>query len=165
MHSVEALYPASIVSLKGYVKKLNLKGVIMEILKKGFTINYDVQEMGLIKVGGSGEMDNGFKYSASVKIRASNLFQELDEELGLVDKEELIEFKIVCDSNAEASEINKLFRALKQNGVVVQFDGGLPRKYQNSEYAQVNVLQNATTLIKKYHDLMKIENKELKKLS
>ena len=121
--------------------------------------------MGLIKVGGSGEMDNGFKYSASVKIRASNLFQELDEELGLVDKEELIEFKIVCDSNAEASEINKLFRALKQNGVVVQFDGGLPRKYQNSEYAQVNVLQNATTLIKKYHDLMKIENKELKKPS
>ena len=134
----------------------------MEILKKGFTINYDIQEMGLIKVGGSGELDNGFKYSASVKIRVSNLFQEEDEELGLVDKEELLEFKIVCDSNVQAGEINKLFRNLKQHGVIVHFDGGLPKKYANSEYSQVTVLNSATDLMKKYHDLMKIE-KEIEK--
>lgn len=130
----------------------------MEILKKGFTINYDIQEMGLIKVGGSGEMDNGFKYPASVKIRCSNLFQEEDEELGLIDKEDLIEFKIICDSNAQAGEINKLFRSLKANGVIVQFDGSIPKKYQNSEYSQVTVLSSSTQLMQKYHDLMKPKN-------
>jgi len=130
----------------------------MEILKKGFTINYDVQEMGLIKVGGSGELENGFKYPASVKVRCSNLFQEEDEELGLVDKEDLIEFKIVCESNIQAGEINKLFRTLKTNGVIVSFDGGLPKKYANSEYSQVTVLSSAIDLMKKYHDLMKPKN-------
>jgi len=138
----------------------------MEILKKGFTINYDVQEMGLIKVGGSGELENGFKYPASVKVRCSNLFQEEDEELGLVDKEDLIEFKIVCESNVQAGEINKLFRTLKTNGVIVSFDGGLPKKYANSEYSQVTVLSSAIDLMKKYHDLMKPKNEtnlEIKK--
>lgn len=130
----------------------------MEILKKGFTVNYDVQEMGLIKPGGSGVMENGRPYTASVKIKTSNIIQDEDEELGLVDKEELIEFKVVCESNAEATEMNKLFRTLKENGVVVHFDGALPKKYQNSEYLQVTVLNTATSLMQKYHDLMKIEN-------
>lgn len=137
----------------------------MEILKKGFTINYDVQQMELIKVGGSGQLENGFKYSATVKIRVSNLFQDEDEELGLVDKEELIEFKIICDSNVQAGEMNKLFRNLKANGVVVHFDGGLPKKYPNSEYAQVTVLNTATSLMQKYHDLMKIENETEKNIN
>lgn len=130
----------------------------MEILRKGFTINYDVQEMGLIKVGGSGELESGFKYPASVKIRCSNLFQDEDEELGLVDKEDLIEFKIVCESNVQAGEINTLFRNLKANGVIVTFDGSLPKKYSNSEYSQVTVLQTATQLMQKYHSVMKPTN-------
>jgi predicted transcriptional regulator len=132
----------------------------MEITKKGFTINYDIQEMGLIKPGGSGTMENGFNYPASVKIKSSNIIQDEDEELGLVDKEELIEFKIVCESNVQANEINKMFRTLKQNGVVVHFDGSLPKKYQNSEYLQVTVLNTAQQLMEKYHKDMKQEVKK-----
>ena len=80
----------------------------MTILKRGFTVNYDLQEMGLIKPGGHGVIEStGYAYKASLKIKTSNIIQEENEELGLVDKEELIEFKIPCESNVEATELIK----------------------------------------------------------
>ncbi len=131
----------------------------MTILKRGFTVNYDLQEMGLIKPGGHGVIEStGYVYKASLKIKTSNIIQEENEELGLVDKEELIEFKIPCETNVEATELNKMFRVLKANGVVVSFDGSLPKYSDKSEYLQVTVLSSATDLMKKYHDLMKVEN-------
>ena len=139
----------------------------MTILKRGFTVNYDLQEMGLIKPGGHGVIEStGYVYKASLKIKTSNIIQEENEELGLVDKEELIEFKIPCETNVEATELNKMFRVLKANGVVVSFDGSLPKYSDKSEYLQVTVLSSATDLMKKYHDLMKTKNEtnsEIKK--
>jgi hypothetical protein len=135
----------------------------MEILKRGFIVKYDVLEMGLIKPGGSGVIEStGYAYKASLKIKTSNIIQEENEELGLVDKEELIEFKIPCESNVEATELNKMFRILKANGVVVSFDGALPKYSDKSEYLQVTVLSSGTDLMKKYHDLMNV-NKEIEK--
>lgn len=132
----------------------------MEILKRGFIVKYDVLEMGLIKPGGQGVIEStGYAYKASLKIKTSNIIQEENEELGLVDKEELIEFKIPCESNVEATELNKMFRVLKANGVVVSFDGALPKYSDKSEYLQVTVLSSGTDLMKKYHDLMNV-NKE-----
>lgn len=126
----------------------------MEIIEKGFVVNYDVNKMGLIKVGGSGEYQ-GRPYSASLKIRCSNLTRETNDELGEVDKEELIEFKIPCDSNSEAGELNKLFRSLKSNGIVFSLSGTLPIKSDNSEFLKVTVLNTAQSLIQKYHKDMK----------
>jgi len=126
----------------------------MEIIEKGFIVNYEVQNMGLLKAGGSGEFD-GRPYNASLKIRCSNLVRDIDDILGEVDKEELIEFRIICDNNEEAGELNKLFRALKANGVIVNFSGGLPIKSNNSDFMKVTVLSNAKSLIQKYHKDMK----------
>jgi len=125
----------------------------MSLIKKGFGLSYEVQEMELIKVGGSGKMDSGFEYPASVKIRTSNLLSEYDEELGDVDKEELLEFKIPCESNSQAGEVNRLFRDLKASGVIVPFNGGLPRKYQNSEYSSVTVTDDVKEMIEKFKKL------------
>jgi hypothetical protein len=125
----------------------------MEILKKGFTINYDVQEMGLIKPGGHGDY-NGTPYKASLKIKTQNVIQKEHEEMGLVDSEELLEFVIRCETNLESSELGKMFRVLKQNGVIVHFNGSLPKYSENSEYLKVDVFDLPTDLMKKYHDLM-----------
>lgn len=122
----------------------------MSLTEKGFDVSYEVQKMGLIKVGSSGKMDNGFEYPASVKVRTMNLFSEYDEELGEVDKEELLEFKIPCESNAQAGEMNRLFRDLKANGIVFPLNGGLPRKYQNSEYASVTVTDDAVKILETF---------------
>lgn len=139
----------------------------MEILKKGFTINYDIQEIGLIKPGGHGVIEaTGYAYKASLKIKTQNIIQIEHEELGLIDKEELLEFRIICETNQEATELNKMFRELKKNGVVVSFDGELPKYSDKSEYLQVTVLTSAIDLMKKYHDLMKPKNEtnsEIKK--
>ena len=55
-----------------------------------------------------------------------------------------------------------MFRILKANGVVVSFDGALPKYSDKSEYLQVTVLSSGTDLMKKYHDLMNV-NKEIEK--
>lgn len=128
----------------------------MEFLKRGFSLKYDVLEMGVIKPGGHGVIEaTGYAYKASLKIKTQNIIQVEHEELGLIDKEELLEFRIPCESNAEAIELNKMFRILKENGVVVSFDGGLPKFSDKSEYLSVTVQSTGTDLIKKYHDAMK----------
>lgn len=125
----------------------------MSLTEKGFDVAYEVHKMGLIKVGSSGKMDNGFEYPASVKLRTMNMFSEYDEELGEVDKEELLEFKIPCESNTQAGELNRLFRDLKANGVIFPLNGGLPRKFQNSEYSSVTVTDDATKLLESFKKL------------
>lgn len=134
----------------------------MEIIEKGFVVKYEVFQVGFIKPGGAGEF-SGRPYSASLKFRASNLFRDENEEFGLVDKEELVEFRIPCESNIQVSELNKLFRNLKDNGVVINLDGNLPNKNENSEFLKVTVLNTPQQLMEKYHSLMTPiakENKE-----
>lgn len=127
----------------------------MEYIKQGFKLNYSLNEMSVIKPGGSGVIEStGYAYSASLKIKSQNIVQIQDPELGELDKEELLEFKIPCDTNVQAAELNKLFRALKQNGVVVQLDGSLPKFREKSEYMEVIVHHTPQLLMQKYHDLM-----------
>lgn len=129
----------------------------MEYVKRGFMVNYDVTELGLIKPGGHGEY-NGTPYKASLKIKAQNIIQKEHEEMGLVDSEELIEFVIRCETNIQSTELGKMFRLLKQNGVIVHFNGSLPKYSENSEYLKVDVVDSPTDLMKKYHDLMMPKN-------
>jgi hypothetical protein len=113
------------------------------------TYCFSCNQINLIKLVGSGFIEAGYDYKACLKIKTSIILQ---------DKEELIEFKIPCETNVEASELNKMFRVLIANGVVVTFDGSLPKYSDKSEYLQVTVLSSATDLMKKYHDLMKQKN-------
>ena len=80
-----------------------------------------------------------------------------------VTKEELVEFRIPCESNAQAAELNKLFRNLKDNGVVINLDGNLPNKNENSEFLKVTVLNTPQQLMEKYHSAMKPTTKEAPK--
>ena len=133
----------------------------MEIIKQGFKLNYSLNEMSVIKPGGNGVIEStGFEYKASLKIKTQNIVQIQDEELGELDKEELLEFKIPCDTNAEAADLNKLFRALKLSGVVVQLDGSLPKFREKSEYMEVIVHHTPQQLMLKYHDVMSPKTQE-----
>lgn len=63
-----------------------------------------------IKLSGSGVIEaTGYAYKASVKIKTSIITEH---------KEELLEFIIPCDSNAEAAELGVMFRVLKNNILV-----------------------------------------------
>jgi hypothetical protein len=127
----------------------------MEIIKQGFSINYSLNQMPIIKPGGHGVIEsNGFQYKASLKIKCQNIVQIVDDVLGEIDKEELIEFKIPCDTDIEAIELNKLFRVLHTHGVVVQLNGSLPKYKEKSDYLEVIVHHTPQQLMLKYHDIM-----------
>jgi hypothetical protein len=127
----------------------------MEIIKQGFNINYSLNQMPIIKPGGHGVIEStGFQYKASLKIKCQNIVQIVDDVLGEIDKEELIEFKIPCDTDTQAIELNKLFRVLHTNGVVVQVNGSLPKYKDKSDYLEVLVLHTPQQLMQKYHDIM-----------
>ena len=111
------------------------------------TYSISCNQIKVIKLVGSGVIDaTGYAYKACLKIKTSIITEH---------KEELLEFIIPCESNDEAIELNKMFRILKENGVVVSFDGGLPKFSDKSEYLSVTVQSTGTDLIKKYHDAMK----------
>ncbi len=129
----------------------------MEFVKKGFGVNYELLVAESFKPGGNGVMDNGRSYPASLKFKSINVIESEDQELGLIDKEELIEFKIPCSSNSEAGELNKLFRLLKSNGIPIQINGSLPRKYDNSSFLNVDVYNTPQDLFLKYGKLLQKE--------
>lgn len=122
----------------------------MEIIKKGFTLKYEILDMNMIKVTKAGKNSN-FEWNDSITIRTSNIIQEEDEELGFIDKEEIIEFKFPCENLTQVSELNLLFRTLKKAGVVIQVDGFLPRKIENNPILQVTVTDTPLELMQRYH--------------
>ncbi|MEV9615209.1 hypothetical protein [Aliarcobacter butzleri] len=122
----------------------------MEIIKKGFTLKYEILDINMIKVTKAGKNIN-FEWNDSITIRTSNIFQEEDDELGFVDKEEIIEFKFLCENLTQISELNLLFRTLKKAGVVIQINGFLPRKIENNPILQVTVTDTPFELMQKYH--------------
>ncbi|MGJ0312528.1 hypothetical protein [Aliarcobacter cryaerophilus] len=127
----------------------------MEIIKKGFTLKYEILDINMIKVTKAGKNSN-FEWNDSLTIRTSNVFQVEDEELGFVDKEEIVEFKFPCESLTQISELNLLFRSLKKAGIVIQVEGFLPRRIENNPILQVTVIDTPLELIQKYNkDLTK----------
>lgn len=127
----------------------------MEIIKKGFALKYEILDINMIKVTKAGKNSN-FEWNDSLTIRTSNVFQVEDEELGFVDKEEIIEFKFPCENLTQISELNLLFRSLKKAGIVIQVEGFLPRRIENNPILQVTVTDTPLELIQKYNkDLTK----------
>lgn len=138
----------------------------MEIIKKGFTLKYEILDMNMIKVTKKGS-NKDFDWNDSITIRTSNVLQDEDEELGFIDKEEIIEFKFPCENLTQVSELNLLFRTLKKAGVVIQVDGFLPRKIENNPILQVTVTDTPLELMQRYHKDMpkKLTQKQVKRLS
>ncbi|AYJ78185.1 hypothetical protein [Aliarcobacter cryaerophilus] len=127
----------------------------MEIIKKGFSLKYEILDINMIKVTKAGKNSN-FEWNDSLTIRTSNVFQVEDDELGFVDKEEIVEFKFPCESLTQISELNLLFRSLKKAGIVIQVEGFLPRRIENNPILQVTVIDTPLELMQKYNkDLTK----------
>lgn len=121
----------------------------MEIIKKGFALKYEILDINMIKVTKAGKNSN-FEWNDSLTIRTSNVFQVEDEELGFVDKEEIVEFKFPCESLTQISELNLLFRSLKKAGIVIQVEGFLPRRIENNPILQVTIIDTPLELMQKY---------------
>jgi len=125
----------------------------MKITKQGFKVSYQLLEMEYIKPGGVFKADNGTTYPASVKLRSSILSEVEDEILGIKDDEVTLEYKILCDSDIEAGNVNRLLRQLKENGVVVTLTGAIPKpKSEFNPYPSVIVVETGKDILSKYHN-------------
>jgi hypothetical protein len=129
------------------------------VISQGFVTKYDVNKVGTIKPGGSGSM-NGNAYKASVKFRSQNIVERMDDRVGLKEVETNIEFKITCDSEAQASLVSEAVRKLREGGVVFTVPGDLPITYQNGQkldVATVTSFDNGAEFLKKYESITKIK--------
>ncbi|NOQ32178.1 MAG: hypothetical protein GQ570_13770 [Helicobacteraceae bacterium] len=77
-----------------------------KLLKHGFNLEIEVLQPTTIQGGGSGEV-NGNSYSHSCKFRSSNILAYNDPQLGVIEKETIIEIRIVCANDEEVRAINE----------------------------------------------------------
>ena len=122
----------------------------MKIIEKGFNINYEVIKIGLIKPTKEFKADNGNVYPPSVKFKASNSLEVLDDSMGVVDKEETLEFKVICKDEHEMKEFNTYLRKIKQSGSIINIVGTLPVKYDKNDPHAVTVYNTPKELMETY---------------
>lgn len=129
----------------------------MSVISKGFEVAYNVFAVGSIRPGGSGKMDNGNAYSASVKFRSHNVVERLDARVGLQEVETAIEFNIPCDSEDQAAFVSEAVRKLRSNNIVFTISGDLPITHQDGkkkDVANVKSFENGTEFLKKVEPLL-----------
>lgn len=130
--------------------------------KKGFNLSYELVDFSSIRVTKKGKNEQ-FEWGDSLTFRASNVYTVEDEEVGMVDKEEILEFKIPCQNLSESAELNKVIRLLQANGVVLNLNGFLPRKIDGNPILQVTITDTPESIFQKYHEPLKkisqIQNK------
>lgn len=123
-----------------------------------FLLSYKLHSFNSIKITKKGS-NSDFAWNDSLTMRCTNIITENDEELGLIDKEESIDFKFNCDNQTQVAELNLLFRSLKANGVVLDFNGSMPRKFENNPILTVIVSDKIDFIIQKYGSMLKKDNK------
>jgi hypothetical protein len=129
----------------------------MSVISQGFRISFEILQPTRIKPGGAGQMDNGQAYSASIKFLSRNIEERMNDEVGLQEVEETLEFIIPCASNTEASLVGEAIRKLRDLKSPFYIFGGLPKKYQNSEFPFVKSTDNGTEFLKKVESITKIK--------
>lgn len=107
------------------------------VINQGFRTMYQIIEVGTIKPGGSGTMNNGNAYSASVKFRSRNVVERMDKRVGLQEVETAIEFKIPCESEDQAAAVSEAIRKLRNNKTPFYISGDLPITYQDGQKKDV----------------------------
>ena len=123
------------------------------VIEKGFAVDYTIENIRSIKPGKSGEYE-GNKYSASVKFKSINIEEVEDEELGLIDKEVILEMKVPCEDK-DLKVLNNMFRNLQREKIKFSLSGSLPRQsgkdlYNSTSYENgVELMARLKTLIKK----------------
>ncbi|MDD5406044.1 MAG: hypothetical protein PHE73_03765 [Sulfurovaceae bacterium] len=94
------------------------------LIKKGFDMKYEVHEIGSVKVVQSGEFQ-GNKYNSSVQFKAINVEQNIDPDLGIVDKEYIFSFKVYC-KDEDLKQFNSWLRSLDTKTKPLVLTGTLP---------------------------------------
>lgn len=121
------------------------------VISQGFRTMYEIIEVGTIKPGGSGTMNNGNPYSASVKFRSRNVVERMDKRVGLQEVETAIEFKIPCESEDQASVVSEAIRKLRNDKSPFYVSGDLPVTHQDGQkrdVALVTSFDNGTEFLK-----------------
>jgi hypothetical protein len=129
----------------------------MSVISQGFTPHYEITKVGSIKPGAAGKMDNGQAYSASIKFLSRNIEERMNEEVGLQEVEETLEFIIPCASNTEAALVGEAVRKLRDLKSPFYIFGGLPKKYDRNQYAFVRSYDNGSEFLKKVESITKIK--------
>lgn len=123
-----------------------------QVISQGFRTMYEILEVGTIKPGGSGTMNNGNAYSASVKFRSRNVVERMDKRVGLQEVETAIEFKIPCESEDQAALVSEAIRKLRSDKKPYYISGDLPVTHQDGQkkdVALVTSFDNGTEFLKK----------------
>lgn len=108
-----------------------------QVISQGFRTMYEILEVGTIKPGGSGTMNNGNSYSASVKFRSRNVVERMDKRVGLQEVETSIEFKIPCESEDQAALVSEAIRKLRNAKSPFYISGDLPITHQDGQKKDV----------------------------
>ena len=128
----------------------------MKIIDKGFTTIYNVEKISVITPKRSFEME-GKKYPASIELRASNLIENDDAELGAVVTEQILIIKF--DAKEEKlRELNTFFTLLQRQSKVIRIKGELARVGSKGVYTAKSVL-TASEFMKAFQE----PKQELKK--
>ena len=130
----------------------------MTFTEQQFILSYKVNTFNSIKITKKGE-NNNFSWGDSLVMRCTNILTEHDEELGFADKEEILDFKFECENKKQVFELNLLFRSLKSNGVALEFNGGMPRKFENNPILTVVVSEKIDFILKRYNFDLKKDTK------
>lgn len=98
----------------------------MKVISEGFSLSLDVRKIESIKPSSAGVM-NGKAYQASANFRTTSVYEDEDPEMGLVEKEEVLDIKLRCETNEQAKEVCELLRKLRSMKQHVLLNGTLPR--------------------------------------
>lgn len=130
----------------------------MTFTEQQYILTYKVNTFSSIKLTKKGKNDT-FSWGDSLTMRCTNILTVADEELGLIDKEEIMDFKFECENPQQVAELNLLLRSLKANGVVLDFSGSLPRRFENNPIATVLITDKIEFIIQKYGSMLKKDTK------
>lgn len=129
----------------------------MSVISQGFRLNFEILQPTRIKPGGAGVQENGNAYNASVKFLGRNVEERMNKDVGLQEVEETIEFIIPCSSNDEAALVSESLRKLRDLKSPFYILGGIPKKYQNSEFPFVKSTDSGADFLKKVESITKIK--------
>lgn len=97
----------------------------MSQIESGFLTSYQVKHIRSIKGVNSGEFQ-GNAYKASVQLKTVNVDQVDDEEMGLVERENILVIKVPCE-DSQIKEFNLWLREQQKQNKVITVYGSLPR--------------------------------------
>jgi len=105
-------------------------------IETGFVPTYEVKNIRSIKAVTSGEYQ-GNKYDASVQFKSVNLEQVEDPDMGLIEKETIVIFKVPCEDR-NIKKFNLYLRSLQKNKKSLIIYGSLPRDAGKDTYQVIS---------------------------